>query len=1106
LPAPHFSVSIIARGSGRSAVLSAAYRHCARMSFEREGRSIDYTRKQGLLHEEFMIPADAPAWLRDLVADRSASEASEAFWNVVEKAEKRVDAQLARDVTIALPIELSAEQNIALMRDFVERHVLPLGMVADWVYHDAPGNPHVHLMASLRPLAENGLGPKKRPLLAPSGAPLRDASGKILYENWSGGVADFNVFREGWFACQNRHLAQAGLDIVIDGRSYERQGVMLSPTIHLGVGATAIRRKSEAQPRLVQPSIRLDRVATQEALRAENRQRIARNPAILLDLVTREKSVFDERDIAKALHRYVDDPALFSNLLTRTLQSPEALRLERERIEFSTGLRQPARYTTRSLIRLEWEMAERAVHLSGKLAHKVRAAALERALRRHETLSSEQRAALSHLVAARGLAAVIGRAGAGKTTMMKAAREAWEGGGYRVVGGALAGKAAEGLQREAGIGARTLAAWDMRWREGRDPLDRRTIFVLDEAGMVSSRQMASLVERAAKAGAKLVLIGDPDQLQPIEAGAAFRAIAERVGYAELDTIYRQHQAWMRAASMHLARGRVTAALAAYRLQERIVGANLKSEAMARLIDDWSRDYDPSKTSLILAHLRRDVRQLNENARSKLIDRGLISPGHRFATEDGERFFSGGDQIIFLKNDSHLDVKNGMLGRVVEASEGRMLVDLLDQGRGRRVQIDQAKYSNIDHGYATTIHKSQGATVDRVKVLATLSLDRHLAYVALTRHREDLHLYFGRRSFAKAGGLDAVLSRRNAKETTLDYRQSSFYRQALVFAQSRGLHLARVARTLLNDRLEWTLRQRQRLLELTARLSSLAACFKRGVGPEADDRASPRREKPMLGPVTHFPKSIDQHVEERLAAEPSLTRLWQSVTDRFHRVYADPQTAFRALDLDRLVERPDAAPSVLEQLATRPEQFGVLRGRNGLTASRADRQDRQNAIANAPALARNLKRYLDTRHRAAQSYREEERAWRNRASIEIPAISIAAKDVLERIRDAIDRNDLPAALQFALADKQVKAELDGLARAVAQRFGDKALLAREASDPAGATFNALAKDMGPVQRQEAQAAWGAMRAVQQLAHHEQRLSAERPSEALRQTRSKGITWQ
>src|SRR6218665_2076432 len=203
---PHFSVSVVARGSGRSAVLSAAYRHCAKMDYEREARTIDYTRKQGLLHEEFVIPADAPEWLQSMIADRSVSGASEAFWNKVEEFEKRSDAQLAKDVTIALPIELSVEQNIELVRDFVEDHITAKGMVADWVYHDAPGNPHIHLMTTLRPLTVDGFGAKKVAVVGPDGQPFRNDTGKIIYELWAGGTEDFNSFRDGWFACLNRCL------------------------------------------------------------------------------------------------------------------------------------------------------------------------------------------------------------------------------------------------------------------------------------------------------------------------------------------------------------------------------------------------------------------------------------------------------------------------------------------------------------------------------------------------------------------------------------------------------------------------------------------------------------------------------------------------------------------------------------------------------------------------------------------------------------------------------------------------------------------------------------------------------------------------------------
>ena len=103
---------------------------------------------------------------------------------------------------------------------------------------------------------------------------------------------------------------------------------------------------------------------------------------------------------------------------------------------------------------------------------------------------------------------------------------------------------------------------------------------------------------------------------------------------------------------------------------RLMGSELKAEAVSNLIADWNRDYDPAKTSLILAHLRRDVRMLNDLAREKLVERGIVEDGHAFKTDDGIRKFAAGDQIVFLKNEGSLGVKNGMLAKVVEAAPGR----------------------------------------------------------------------------------------------------------------------------------------------------------------------------------------------------------------------------------------------------------------------------------------------------------------------------------------------------------------------------------------------------------------------------------------------------
>ncbi|KQR36081.1 Dtr system oriT relaxase [Rhizobium sp. Leaf155] len=1101
---PHFSVSIVARGSGCSAVLSAAYRHCAKMDYEREARTIDYTRKQGLLHEEFVIPADAPDWLQSLISDRSVSGASEAFWNKVEAFEKRSDAQLAKDVTIALPIELSAEQNIELVRDFVARHLSAQGMVADWVFHDALGNPHIHLMTTLRPLTEDGFGSKKVAVRGPDGKALRNDSGKIVYELWAGGLGDFNAFRDGWFACQSRHLALAGLDIRIDGRSFEKQGIELTPTIHLGVGTKAIERKAASGYGPAREKAALERLELQEERRAENARRIQRRPEIVLDLITREKSVFDERDVAKILHRYIDDAGLFQSLMTRILQNPETIRLDRERIDFATGVHAPAKYTTHALLRLEAEMANRAIWLSQQSSHGVRPTVLEATFGRHERLSEEQKTAIEHVAGGERIAAMIGRAGAGKTTMMKAAREAWEAAGYRVVGGALAGKAAEGLEREAGIVSRTLSSWELRWREGRGQLDDKTVFVLDEAGMVSSRQMATFVEAVTKAGAKLVLVGDPEQLQPIEAGAAFRAIADRIGYAELETIYRQREQWMRDASLDLARGNVCKAVSAYQSNSKMIGFELKADAVTNLIADWNRDYDPAKSTLILAHLRRDVHMLNELARTKLIERGIIEHGSPFKTADGVRSFAAGDQIVFLKNEGSIGVKNGMLGKVVEAASGRIVAVIGEGEHLRQVSVEQHFYNNVDHGYATTVHKSQGATVDRVKVLASLSLDRHLTYVAMTRHREDLGVYYGSRSFAKAGGIVEILSRRNSKETTLDYADGSIYRQALRFAEARGLHIVNVARTVARDRLEWTIRQKQKLFDLAGRLTAIGTKLGLASSTASTIRTLAKENKPMVAGITTFPKSIDQAVEDKLAADPALKKQWEEVSMRFHHVYAQPESAFKAVNVDAMLRDRAVAERTIARIATEPETFGALKGKTGLLASRGDKIDRDRALKNITPLADSISDYLRQRGDAERRNHAEELAVRRQVALEIPALSSNAKSVLERVRDAIDRNDMPSGLEYALADKMVKAELEGFAKAVTERFGERTFLPLAAKDANGEAFQRVTSGMNAAQKSEVQLAWTAMRTGQQLSAHERSVTALKQTEALRQTRSQGLT--
>lgn len=267
-----------------------------------------------------------------------------------------------------------------------------------------------------------------------------------------------------------------------------------------------------------------------------------------------------------------------------------------------------------------------------------------------------------------------------------------------------------------------------------------------------------------------MLVGDHEQLQAIGAGAPFRAIAEQIGHVELSDIRRQRHDWQREASVAFATHKTADGLAAYREHGDIHFAESRDKAMAQIVRDYVADSErhADGTRVAMAHRRADVRALNVAIRAELQNRQSLERSHgqnagadrggvgdlgelNFQTSNGTRAFAAGDRIIFLENNRDLGVKNGMLG-TVEHVEPNKIIARLDGRGGDSVSIATDSYQAIDHGYATTIHKNQGATVDRAFVLASSTMDRHLAYVAMTRHRDSVQLYADIKEFTDAGRL------------------------------------------------------------------------------------------------------------------------------------------------------------------------------------------------------------------------------------------------------------------------------------------------------------------------------------------------------------------
>lgn len=724
----HFSAKVISRAAGSSAVAAAAYRSASRLRDDRLDRSHDFSNKSGVAHSEVLLPDGAPEAWRD----------REELWNAVEAAELRKDAQLAREIEFAIPREMTKAQGIELARDFVQREFVDRGMVADLNVHwdigaDGQPKPHAHVMLGMREVSEEGFGQK-----------VRDWNRTELLTHW----------REAWAGHANQRLAELDIDARIDHRSLEAQGIALEPQHKLGPAAS----------RMVSQGQLSERLEEHHAIARSNGEKILAQPAIALDAITHQQSTFTARDLAMFVHRHSEGKDQFDAVMAAVKASPELVALGKDG-------RGQDRFTSRAMIETERRLEHATVRLDARRGHGVDdrhvARALARATTRGMALSSEQRGALEHITSSHDLSTVVGYAGTGKSAMLGAAREAWESAGYEVRGIALSGIAAENLESGSGIASRTIASLEHQWGQDRELLTSKSILVIDEAGMIGTRQMERVMAHVEKHGAKVVLVGDPEQLQAIEAGASLRSIAERHGAAEITQVRRQQEDWQRGATRQLATGRTGEAIDAYAQAGHVHAAQTREEARGQLIERWDRDRraHPDASRIILTHTNDEVRALNAAARGRMRAAGDLGEDVGLQVERGSRDFAAGDRVMFLQNERSLGVKNGSLGTVRSVNAQRMAVMLDD---GRNVAFDLKDYAHVDHGYAATIHKAQGMTVGNVHVLATPGLDRHGAYVALSRHRDRVDLHYGKDDFADRDRLVRTLSRERGKDMALDY--------------------------------------------------------------------------------------------------------------------------------------------------------------------------------------------------------------------------------------------------------------------------------------------------------------------------------------------------
>lgn len=516
--------------------------------------------------------------------------------------------------------------------------------------------------------------------------------------------------------------------------------------------------------------------------------------------ITDQTAYFTERELVRRVAEASQTLAVGAAAVQ--LHVKEHLRDREEVVKI--GMRhKEAVYTTKEMLALEKDLMRMVKEGASGHWNQVSSGVLDSVTSARSTMKLEQREALRHITQKSGMiASVTGMAGTGKTFMLEATREALEASGYRVIGAALAGKAAEGLQEGSKIQSYTVARvlrdlenpsfslighkklfpkapdWNpaSKWSLPTiDPhrrgitLDDKTVLVVDEAGMIGTRQMHRLISAAQKAGTKIVLVGDEKQLQPIEAGGPFGAISKEIGTAKLTDIVRQREKWQRQAVKDFAAGEATKGLEAYAQRGFVSVAKDREQALEAVLAAWRNGgLEAPEKNLIVAATNADGRALNRRIQALRLENDGQTERPSVMI-DGEKFY-GGDRILFTKNSSAVGVKNGTLGTVLSVADGRVTV-ALDNGNKRTFSPES--YSHAKLGYAVTTHKAQGVTVDNVFILTNESMqDRELTYVQASRAKNEARFFTTEvEAGDKLKELAASMGRSHEKGMAVDFASS-----------------------------------------------------------------------------------------------------------------------------------------------------------------------------------------------------------------------------------------------------------------------------------------------------------------------------------------------
>ena len=810
-----------------------------------------------------------------------------------------------------------------------------------------------------------------------------------------------------------------------------------------------------------------------DSIRQAN-QDAARDPEKVLAALTRNNATFTERDLDRFLTKQLGGDGHEERNGAREIAAVRAAVLKSRDLvplyDRETGAA-AGRYTTREVREQERTAMTAAGGLSRQKSGAVSARSAKAAMD-ERTLRPDQAEAFAHAIGAGHLKLIEGRAGTGKSYTLAAVRDAYERDGKRVVGLAPTNAVAQDLAQDGFREARTVHAALFAIKNGRDDWDKRTVVMVDEAAMLDTRVTGELLAAARQAGAKVILAGDDRQLASIERGGLFAEMRQRHGSAEITEVTRQRVDWQRQAAKDLAEGRFAEAVGAFDKAGAITWTDRQDEARSALVAAWKRDADaqPGQSRFVFAYTNKDVDALNAELRQVRRDRGeLTGRDVALETKHGRAAFAVGDRVQFTDTDKKLRIYNGNVGTItrLDPATGEITARLDAAGKdGREVRWSAAEFEGFRHGYAGTIYKGQGKTLDRTYLYHTEHWRSAASYVALTRQRESAEVFVARETARDAGQLARQMGRGEVRaasiawptrdELTREQKQEAEreergrkLRDALTYNTRQGGTLDQVRGLLspagrefvdaLNGKVDREFRgtdaEREQLKLHGARKLAEKEVREGPVDPayvrrqaaawelQAQEKAraaEPAREAerapaPLL-PAWRDPTGQNRDSLARSTSPEELTRVADQAPAAVREVeaqksylrgaYRDPDQAGDTLD--KLIERSGRDLRVAAQTLREegPEVLGSLRGREGWLAGRAAQDERVRAKSAAVAIGGSLDREAAARDAAMRHHTGEVEQQRARDGVEVPELSKGALDTLKAVQMARLTAEIP----------------------------------------------------------------------------------------------------